>query len=785
MASAFGLNVCAALTLAIGFAGFTAVQFPAFTLIAFIVSFACHFAVLSLPAPKEAQTEQRHKQAEALAGAGLIIFLGLLFTLGLMPSLMALLFAAQMALAVRADHHNRYYSALLIGLVGLLIGAADTKSESYLLFFAGFGFSACLQLRALYLLPFMQSMATKPAPTPTAAQRSVPTAVLSRHTIQRFNALGLGISLLLLTTLIYLLIPRLPAGNIGATTGQSQHFYKNENWPEPESSAQADSDPSPLDQGVPDEQHEQAAQAPGNHYQGFDDSFDINNPRNNNSGGAGGNGLIARVRADLPLYLKTRVFDHFDGARWQQSAPLQKITELKRGEFELADKRALLPPSFQQIATQYEVTIEAPLTRHIPFAEALTALQFPAAALAQDGFGQWSAPAPLRAGTVYGAEANLWVHHGRLFSDATLKAAPVAAASQEAQKLLHAEAEQAWRERIATFKAFLQLPTSLDPRIYALAREITQPHATEFAKAIALESHLRNNYQYSFESIFNSQGYTPLSDFLFATRQGHCEYFASALVMLLRTQDIPARLVTGLLAHNQNPVTGFYEVHSLDGHAWVEAYVDDKGWLLLEPTAYYPMPEAEEPSTEITAEKIQQYIENLQRIDEQQVGAKEFSFKAAMRSLWYSLTFAVTLLVAAIKLLVIQLWWFWVSALLLAVAAVWLWGRFGGQIRNQLLLKRALKAQTLPAATAISWIHKALHNQGQHLPQGLTFEAFSEAVAQSTLAPGEKTLLIRHFNHTMYSGESLQPNQQAELRALLFRVLVSLLKGPKRPAASK
>ena len=765
MANLRGLNAFAALILAFGFAGFSAVQFPSVLIIVFIASFACHFSVLSLPLPSEAQQESRHKQAEGLAGIGLVVFLGLLFAIGLLPALMALLFSAQLALSVRADHNNRYYSALLIGLVSLLAGAAETKSEGYLLFFAGFGFSACLLLRGLYLLPFIQGERS-PSPKKTGVKPTF--------------GLRLGISLLMLTTLVYFLIPRFPAGNIGASTGNSQHFYENKNWPEPaeQNSPQDQSDPSPLDhssnQANQPTDSQQTQDSSSNGYQGFNDSFDINKVRDSNAGSAS-NGLIARVRADLPLYLKTRVFDKFDGARWQQSSPLQKITELKRGEFEFENNPALIPPNFRKIPTQYEVTIESPLTRHIPFAEALTALQFPAAALAQDGFGQWSAPAPLRAGTVYGAKANLWVHNGRLFSEATLKAAPVAAASAEAQKLLDQEAEKDRRERITAFKAFLQIPSSSDPRIYQMARDITRNHRNEIDKAIALETHLRTQYEYSFESIFASQGYTPLGEFLFETRKGHCEYFASALVMLLRSIDIPARLVTGLLAHNQNPVTGFYEVHSLDGHAWVEAYVDDKGWMLLEPTAYYPMPEASEPSTELTAEKIKQYIENLERLDEQ-AGSGEFSLKSLLRSVWYTLTFAVTILVATVKLIVIELWWLWLGALVLAVIAYFVWVRLGGHIKNQLLLKRAQKAQTLPTSISIEWIHQALKNKGERLPKGLTFEAFSHAVAKSSLNSDEKTQLIGYFNRSVYGDGSLAASEKDKLEVLSYRVLIGVLK---------
>ena len=72
--------------------------------------------------------------------------------------------------------------------------------------------------------------------------------------------------------------------------------------------------------------------------------------------------------------------------------------------------------------------------------------------------------------------------------------------------------------------------------------------------------------------------------FLFETKTGHCEYFASAMAIMLRLQGVPARLVTGFSATNKNPLTGYFEVRALDAHAWVEAYFPAHGWVTFEPT---------------------------------------------------------------------------------------------------------------------------------------------------------------------------------------------------------
>jgi transglutaminase-like putative cysteine protease len=130
-------------------------------------------------------------------------------------------------------------------------------------------------------------------------------------------------------------------------------------------------------------------------------------------------------------------------------------------------------------------------------------------------------------------------------------------------------------------------------------------------KALRLETFLKQNYLYDANSIFNSQQNTPLDRFLFETKAGHCEFFASALAVMLRSQGITSRLVTDFSATTMNPLTGYYEIYSLGGHTWVEAWFDGKGWMLLEAIPPYVLPHAETET--VTAKQLQKYVEELQR----------------------------------------------------------------------------------------------------------------------------------------------------------------------------
>lgn len=130
---------------------------------------------------------------------------------------------------------------------------------------------------------------------------------------------------------------------------------------------------------------------------------------------------------------------------------------------------------------------------------------------------------------------------------------------------------------------YLQLPARLDRRIPELAREITKNSATPFDKAQRIESYLRGGYAYTLK-LTGKPGQDPLAHFLFETRAGHCEYFASAMAIMLRTLGIPSREVNGFLPGEYNDLAGDYIVRASDAHSWVEVYFPGEGWHVFDPT---------------------------------------------------------------------------------------------------------------------------------------------------------------------------------------------------------
>jgi protein-glutamine gamma-glutamyltransferase len=130
---------------------------------------------------------------------------------------------------------------------------------------------------------------------------------------------------------------------------------------------------------------------------------------------------------------------------------------------------------------------------------------------------------------------------------------------------------------------YLQLPPHLDPRVPKLAQDAVAHSHNEYDKASAIAAYLRGHYAYTL-NLTGPRTSDPLAYFLFVRRAGHCEYFATAMTVMLRTLGIPARYVTGFLPGEYNDIAGDYIIRASDAHAWVEVYFPGYGWLTFDPT---------------------------------------------------------------------------------------------------------------------------------------------------------------------------------------------------------
>ncbi len=130
-------------------------------------------------------------------------------------------------------------------------------------------------------------------------------------------------------------------------------------------------------------------------------------------------------------------------------------------------------------------------------------------------------------------------------------------------------------------------------RIQDLARRVTAGKDNPYDQTTAIESYLRSNYQYTLTPTEPPQGADPLDYFLFTSKEGYCEYFATAMGDMLRSLGIPVRLVNGYGPGSYDEKLGRYVVKESDAHTWVEGYFPGYGWIPFEPTpdgTYFPIP---------------------------------------------------------------------------------------------------------------------------------------------------------------------------------------------------
>jgi len=164
----------------------------------------------------------------------------------------------------------------------------------------------------------------------------------------------------------------------------------------------------------------------------------------------------------------------------------------------------------------------------------------------------------------------------------------------------------------AAYYRYLQLPEKLDPRIGKLATAmiVNAQAINRFDAAKAIESALQNDYAYSLQ--MKAGGVDPLADFLFNVKAGHCEYFSTAMAILLRTHGIAARVVNGFLPGEYNDAANAFRVRQSDAHSWVEVYFpESRAWVTFDPT---PPAGKTEPVRTGFAAQLKKYAEAMELV---------------------------------------------------------------------------------------------------------------------------------------------------------------------------
>ncbi|GIW08112.1 MAG: hypothetical protein KatS3mg060_2917 [Dehalococcoidia bacterium] len=134
---------------------------------------------------------------------------------------------------------------------------------------------------------------------------------------------------------------------------------------------------------------------------------------------------------------------------------------------------------------------------------------------------------------------------------------------------------------------YLQLPSNVPERVRRLAQEVTAGATNPYDKALRIQDYLRAfRYNESIEA--PPPGVDPIEHFLFTMREGYCDYFSTAMVVMLRSQGIPARISAGYFTGEFDSNKGYYLVREANTHAWPEVFFPEYGWIEFEPTPSRP-----------------------------------------------------------------------------------------------------------------------------------------------------------------------------------------------------
>jgi transglutaminase-like putative cysteine protease len=146
---------------------------------------------------------------------------------------------------------------------------------------------------------------------------------------------------------------------------------------------------------------------------------------------------------------------------------------------------------------------------------------------------------------------------------------------------------------------YTQLPETLPERIYELARTITEDQGTMFAQVTAIENYLKNSVEFRYsktDAVYPEDEQDYVDQFLFESKVGYCDNFSTAMVVLLRTLDIPTRWAKGFSPGDPSTENGLttYTVRNRNAHSWVEVYFAGFGWVPFEPTPNFQNPDRPE-----------------------------------------------------------------------------------------------------------------------------------------------------------------------------------------------
>ncbi len=291
--------------------------------------------------------------------------------------------------------------------------------------------------------------------------------------------------------------------------------------------------------------------------------------------------LVLRVRSSAPDFWRGQTFDVWDGRRWTISDERTAVLS-GRSPIEVLNPVGERTPDGEELVQTFYLETAGPNV--IFAANRATHVYIPQSSLFELTDGTVRTGVELEKGAVYTVVS---------------RRAPSTAAGLR----LVGDARQ--KAPLEILRRYAAAPVISD-RVKTLADDIARGTTNTYDTVRAIEAWMGANTQYSLDIPPLAPGTDSVDQFLFEDRIGFCEQIASSLVVMLRSQGIPARLAVGYTPGERNPFTGLYEVRAKDAHAWAEVFFPGYGWQSFDPTAQVPF--AGEPQPDAARVGLKEYL---------------------------------------------------------------------------------------------------------------------------------------------------------------------------------
>ncbi|MBI3354712.1 MAG: transglutaminase domain-containing protein [Nitrospirae bacterium] len=564
----------------------------------------------------------------AFMGISLLVLIGGFLSSGPEKGFLNFLIFMQAGRNFTLTNRRELYFAYFVSLVLILYASSISKETSFILYLVFYVFAGMFAFMADHIDERL-----------IHAKGGDKEMLVKRMNLP-VKGVGIAVVTIILSIIVYLIVPRFPSPKIQAFQSGGGWFYNNEEWEkEARGGAVRGKERGPAGITRRDRGEERGGiylYDDKADYEGFQKRFDIAAPGSFFLS----NEIVFYLQSDRPIYTRGKAFDIFDGRYWVE-------TDIEKEKLYSPKGRFILKKDYQERGISQTYIIKKDISSIIFSAYKPAALWFPGNVIERDVNSALRAPQNLKKGTIYSITSEM--------------------------KEIEDDHTSGGKEYLNEVYRYRQLPFDLSGRIKELSYSITEGIHGDYQKAKAIEQHLKLNYQYTLDTIFREWQGNPVEEFLFNLKEGHCELFASSMSVMLRSSGIPSRLVTGYNATQYNPITGYFEVRGLDAHAWVEAYIDGE-WISFEPTPGFVLPEDNRRYFALIDifQYVEKYIEAAIQISPEQSNILTF-LKEALAIIYK--------FIEAIKEAIINMWyWFaeegwkvFVFLVLLSLISYWIY----------------------------------------------------------------------------------------------------------------